>query len=92
MPKQVNQRQLIGDVVFEPEHDAPIICGAVEFALLVFKTSELLLVLQRRIELIAIATDDVVCTLLEISRAFAHRPKQIGIAIDVIIAAEAGFS
>jgi hypothetical protein len=67
MPKQVDQRQLIGDVVFEPEHDALIICGAVELALLVFKASELSLVFQRRVELITVAIDDVACTLLEIS-------------------------
>jgi hypothetical protein len=82
----------MSDVVFEPEHDALIIRRAVvEFALLVFKFLELPLVFQRWVELITVAIDDVACTLLEISWALAHRPKQVGIDIDVIIAAEAGF-
>ena len=77
--------------MFEAEHDAPVIGGIVELALLVFERSTLPFVFQWRIELIAVTVDNVARTLLEGPRTLAYRPNDIRVDIDVVIAAEAGF-
>src|SRR5262249_46052506 len=91
MSQQVNQRQLVGDIVFEPEHDALVIGGIMELALLLPERSKLPFVFEGRIELIAVTVDNVARTLLEVPGPLAYWPHDIGVDIDVVIAAEAGF-
>ena len=62
-----------------------------ELALPVLERSKLPFVFQWRIELIAVTVDNMARTLLEAPRTLADGPNDIGVDIDVIIAAEAGF-
>ena len=78
--------------MFEPEHDARVVDGIVELALMLLEGSKLPFVFQWRIELIAVTVDNVARTLLEVPRTLAYRPHDIGVDIDIVTAAEAGFA
>jgi hypothetical protein len=70
--------------VFEPEHDALVIGGIVQLALLVLERSKLPFVFQRRIELIGVTVDNVARTLLEVPRTLAYRPYDIGVGLNLL--------
>jgi hypothetical protein len=90
MPKQPDQRQLVVAVVFEPEHDALIICRVAELALLVLKGLELPCVFQRRVEGIAVAGYDEARTLVQAIRPLTYRTHEVRIIVLVIVALKSG--